>query len=403
MQERSRSAADHRDTVKAFVANEGRDPRFQDELRLLRPILEGAAVLYVVDASSRFQPSHEAEMEILRWTGQSGMALINRTRERDHTEEWRPILEQFFNVVRTFNAHDAGFHDRMNLLRSFRELREDWRATMDRAIEIMEREWKSRRERCCRIMSEFLIQSLSHVEKERLVEATDPSSLRAKLDERYRKSLKKFESSARSEVEAIYQHRKLSLDDGKLPLLETDLFSEAASSAFGLKPAQLARRGAAWGTAIGGSIDLMVGGLSFFLGAAIGAVAGGAGFYFGGGHVARTWNTKSRLTKMLTPGDSGEFQCLGPVVSPRFAWILCDRALVHYRAVRGRSHARQGEFEIEPTEDGESRIVATLPKASRDALDLVFQSVVKQSLKGSVPRKTWDRMTEVMDEILRQL
>src|SRR5690606_31953060 len=56
--------------VRAFVEEfAGRD-EFPDEVELLRPIPDGAGILYVVDASSRLEPSNEAEMEILRWTGQ---------------------------------------------------------------------------------------------------------------------------------------------------------------------------------------------------------------------------------------------------------------------------------------------------------------------------------------------
>lgn len=403
MQERSESAADHRDAVKSFVAKFEGQARFEDEVRLLKPILEGAAVLYVVDASSRFQPSHEAEMEILRWTGQSGMALINRTRDRDFSEEWRPILEQFFNVVRTFNAHRAGFPDRMNLLRSFRELREDWRASMDRAIEIMEREWRSRRDRCARVVGDFLIQSLSHVELIRLAEGADKSTLRESLDSRYRSSLKGREENCRAEVEAIYQHRRVSRDPSALMLYEEDLFSDASFRAFGLRPAQLARYGAAWGAAVGGGIDLMVGGLSFFLGAGIGALAGGAAGYFGGTHVAKTWNSKSAITRWLTPGDSGEFLCMGPVKSPRFAWVLADRAFVHYKFVRDRSHARQDVLQLPEADDQARGIASALPAGLRDALDRVFRAVIKEALNDRASPKTGSRMYQVLALIFEEI
>ena len=82
---------------------------FGDEVALLEPILDGAGILYVVDASSHLEPSNEAEMEILRWTGQPAMALINRVRRRDHAAEWRPTLTQFFHIVREFDAHGAMF------------------------------------------------------------------------------------------------------------------------------------------------------------------------------------------------------------------------------------------------------------------------------------------------------
>src|SRR5690606_36110239 len=133
--------------VRAFVEEfAGRD-EFPDEVELLRPILDGAGILYVVDASSRLEPSNEAEMEILRWTGQPAMALINRVRARDHAEEWRPTLRQFFHIVREFDAHRAVFADRVALLRGFREIRPEWSAPIDEAVGAMEREWAERRRR----------------------------------------------------------------------------------------------------------------------------------------------------------------------------------------------------------------------------------------------------------------
>ena len=44
---------------------------------LLTPILEGAGILYVVDAGAPYRENYEAEMEILRWTGRPSMAVIN--------------------------------------------------------------------------------------------------------------------------------------------------------------------------------------------------------------------------------------------------------------------------------------------------------------------------------------
>ena len=34
-------------------------------------------------------------------------------RSRDHADEWRPTLRQFFHIVREFDAHAAHFADRL--------------------------------------------------------------------------------------------------------------------------------------------------------------------------------------------------------------------------------------------------------------------------------------------------
>src|SRR5690606_37116271 len=46
-----RGAGARADVVREFVAAHEQDPRFRDECELLRPIMDGAGILYVVDGS----------------------------------------------------------------------------------------------------------------------------------------------------------------------------------------------------------------------------------------------------------------------------------------------------------------------------------------------------------------
>ena len=69
------------DALSAFVAAHARDPDFENECRLLRPVLEeNACILYVVDGSSPLSPHYLAEMELLRLSGRRRLALINSSR-----------------------------------------------------------------------------------------------------------------------------------------------------------------------------------------------------------------------------------------------------------------------------------------------------------------------------------
>ncbi len=55
--------ADERpERVRAFVRAHRDDPMFADEVELLRPIMEGAGILYVVDGAKPYGPEYEAEM-----------------------------------------------------------------------------------------------------------------------------------------------------------------------------------------------------------------------------------------------------------------------------------------------------------------------------------------------------
>ena len=67
--ERGASAADRPRLVAELVSDPDAPRRFPDECELLRPVVEGAGILYVVDGGVPFGPEYEPEMEILRWTG----------------------------------------------------------------------------------------------------------------------------------------------------------------------------------------------------------------------------------------------------------------------------------------------------------------------------------------------
>ncbi|MEQ8663214.1 MAG: GTPase, partial [Gammaproteobacteria bacterium] len=124
LQEHEQSASRRAEVVAAFVAAHAGGARFHDECELLRPILAGAGILYVVDGALPYGREYEAEMEILRWTGQPRMALINPMGRHDHVDEWRRALNQYFSIVRVFDAVHADFGKRIELLRAFRQLGE---------------------------------------------------------------------------------------------------------------------------------------------------------------------------------------------------------------------------------------------------------------------------------------
>ena len=400
MSERSFSAMDHPEVVASFIRDHQAGPRFQDEVRLLQPILDGASVLYVVDASGPPQPSNEAEMEILRWTGRPGMALINQTGQRDHSEAWRPYLEQFFNVVRRFDAQGADFEDRMALLRGFREVREDWTEALDEAIGVMGRERRHRRDRAASVVAEFVVRALSHVERRRLGDDDDPAALRAELEQSYLERLRCAEAEARADIEKVYRHRRVTREASELALHEADLFSDASWRAFGLTRTQLAQYGAAWGGAIGAAVDMMVGGLSFFIGAAVGAATGGLTGFLGGTKVARTWGSKSKLARSVFPGETGRYLAMGPATSPRFAWMLLDRALVHHASVCDRAHARRDALTIPDLDAEPEGVAATLEGGLRSAIDRELQRVLKLSLRGRSAAEPERRLRDLLTEAM---
>ncbi|MFN7671899.1 MAG: DUF3482 domain-containing protein [Planctomycetota bacterium] len=383
LQARARTVAERPAAVAAFVREfKGRDD-FVDEVRLLEPIVAGGSHIYVVDASARHEPSSEAEMEILRWTGQPGMAVINRTGARDHGAEWRSVLTQFFQVVRDFDAHAATFRDRLGLLRAFREVKPEWRDAMDRVMFTMRAEWQRRGDVAVAAIAGLLVGVIGMVEKRSIGDGDDPAKLADELRAKWCERVRTQEQAARQAVEAAFGHARLARDEAAAQLLATDVFSAQSEQAFGLTREQLAVAGLKWGAAAGLAIDLLTLNPTL-VGAVAGTVVGGVAGFFGSQLLPKVWSERSKLTRLLFPGQFGRFVAVGPATSPQFAWSLLDRALVHLAAVRGRSHARQDKLVLG---DGKQGVVAGLPAGQRAAIDAALRQVLEAAKRGVVGDK----------------
>jgi hypothetical protein len=89
------------------------------------------------------------------------------------------------------------------------------------------------------------------------------------------------------------------------------------------------------------------------------------------------------------------------VNNARYAWVLVDRAFVHYRAVRDRSHARRDALGRNEVASG---IAAELPRAWRDPLDAALRRVMKEALGSRAPSPDARRELEArLLDVLRQL
>lgn len=336
LQEHERGANLRAEVVREFLAAHEHGERFHDECQLLRPILAGAGILYVVDGAHPFGQEYESEMEILRWTGQPRMALINRIGPGDHVAEWRRALNQYFSIVREFDAQHADFSKRLELLRAFRELDERhgaWAAAMERAATLLEQDRRQREHRTAHEIADLLVEVLSMSESAPAPEGSNEAELAGRLIENLKKRVRERELLARREVQELYRHATLQMQEVPIDVLQNDIFSERSFAVFGLSPAQLAMTGAATGALAGGAIDLAVGGASLLLGAGLGALVGGIGTLLG----------SSRLARVAVLGTplGGYRVSVGPISSPNFPWVMLGRALLHYRLTSERNHARR--------------------------------------------------------------
>jgi hypothetical protein len=390
MRAREGSAASRPRIVEEFVHAFRDREEFGYERKLLTPILEGAGILYVVDASRPYRPNYEAEMEILRWTGRPRMALLNTIGTENHVDEWRRALDQYFSIVRVFDAQGSTFEDRIGLLRAFRELREDGRGAIDGAIAELEADWKRRGRQSAAQIADFLIDALTFTLEWPIEEGQSVDARRDEWLEKFRDALRKRERDERDAVETIYRHDRLDRSESELGFaaFENDLFGDTTWRVLGLDTWQLVRAGVIGGAAVGGVLDLSVGGASFLAGSLIGGVVGGLSSYYGATSVAQV--------EMLGRRLGGPVARIGPLKNPNFAWLLLDRALLHHRSVIRRAHARRDTFVI--GDDGRRGLVARLDASEQNRLSRAF-SVIQRS-GGEVAYEARDELVDRIEELL---
>jgi hypothetical protein len=316
---------------------------FVEECELLGPVLEGAAILYVVDGSMPFRENIMAEVEILRWTGRPRMALVNRSASGEHLAAWHAALSPAFSTVRNFDAHAASFRERLQLLALFRELVEPWRAPLGRAVERLTEEQARRMGESALTIASLIVDAVTHtVELEAGADGlTRPEQ--AAVEQRFLDDLRELEQNARGQIERLYRHHRVTTESAPLerPAFDRDLFSERVWHSLGLSAGQLISAYSVAGATAGGTLDVFVGGASFFAGTLLGAALGGATALWQLGarafDVTAVQSIGERLRK--TSGPARRYR-VGPHQHPNFPFVVFDRALLHHQAIRYRAHAQ---------------------------------------------------------------
>ena len=325
------SADKRHEVVQAFINEHKKDERFNDEIELLEPIMAGAGIIYVVDGSKPYGEEYEAEMEILRWTGQPSMALINHIDETDYSEEWKRALGHYFKMVRTFNPMKATFPQHLLLLESIAQLKEEWIAPVGQSIILFKQYHEQMFEQSASSITQLIHHSLSHIEELALMHDDATVEEREEIQSNYKMQLRTYEQEAQKMIEKIWNHDHLQKVQELLLFEGMDLFSKESASIFGLTRKELLITGATGGAVTGAGVDLLLGGSTLLLGSAIGALVGGSGAFFG-------FNELSDV-KVLGQKIGKKYLKTGPIKNVNFPYILLNRALFHATKVASRSHA----------------------------------------------------------------
>jgi len=381
MRQHETTADRHAEVVRRFVETHRGEEVFAEECELLQPIIDGAGILYVVDGSVPFGEEYEPEMEILRWTGQPSMALINPIGPADYIGPWKAALGQYFKVVRVFDAVMAEFEKRIDLLRAFGQLQEEWRESLERAVRCLQHDRERQRRFAARAIADGLASMLSLQVEEKLTSRDKFDSLRSEIEARFQEGLRSLEQRCRDEVETVYSHRRIDRREAALTQLDEDLFAEKTWLVFGLRKRELMATGAMGGAASGAVVDAQLGGMSFLLGAALGAGIG----------AALGWWTADRLVKvrLLDIPLGGKKLVAGPTRNRSFPHVVFNRARHHHFLVARRNHSLRGELALSEHPDD---ALPPLSKNHRSELERRFE----QLRKGSEGPDTLEGLVDVI-------
>ena len=367
-----------------FVQRHRDDRHFVNEVRLLEPVIEGAVILYVVDTSQPMEPRHEAEMEILRLTGATRVALLNHTGDPVHLGAWEARLRQHFSTVIEFDAHKADFANRIDVLDALAKIDVRHKTQLQKAIKAFARDRDQKLDNTARIIADLISDVLPRRVAARIKDASKlgMEELRNELEGRFRDEISRRERLAHRDIVKTFEHRLVSMEEGaERGLLIDDLFVDETWSILGLRGWRLLATAAGAGALAGGKFDAVVGGASWGLGALIGAGVGG-GLAFAGSKSAPRIDVKLPFMQQAIAGAE---LIAGPVRHENFPWILLERAVGVFTSVSRRAHARRdcetlnaGELAARLKSQGAS--VDDLPDDTRRRWAKVFGAIRKGRL-----------------------
>ena len=372
------NAADRVERVREFVAAfEGTDD-FVEERRLLAPVLEGAAILYVVNGEEPFRKNYETEMEVLRYTGQPAMALINRSASARHVEDWQRALNQYFKLVRLFDAHSVTWRERRRLLEAFATLEPRWETAIEEAVGALQAQEDRRRYQAANIITNMMVDAVTLHLSVVLPDELALEHEKKRLEREYHDKLRAIEAKAHRQLAKVYLHR---LGDYELESdvafgTGDDLFAKETWDVMGLSPKALLTLTTLTGAAAGGAVDAAVGFASVFTGTVLGGLGGfGVGVYELTRRFASASNILDQAKNVILPPEDGHPVRVGPHPSLNFPFVLLSRAIAHFDRVVAWAHARK---ELPPIDEHSPKFLDKIDAATKRKLSRILATIRKR-------------------------
>jgi Domain of unknown function (DUF3482)/50S ribosome-binding GTPase len=321
--------------IRDFIATHKKHPDFQDDCRLLQPLLRGAGIIFVVDGSRPLRNMDKAEMEILRLTGCPRMAIINcKDEETAWLGKWQSEFRKHFNSIRLFNSCQATYQERIELLESLKGIDQELQPVLSKVVTAFKEDWQQRNTQVVELLLGFLEEGLLYRRSVSFKTGVNEEALKKELHEKYEHFLRKREKKCQGQMRTLYKHNIFNLELPPQSILEEDLFAEKTWEFLGLNSSQLIMAGALSGAAVGAGVDVAAAGLSFGIFSTIGGLVGAAGTALKG----KKFLAGTRLLGMRL--DTQQIQ-VGPVKNIQLLFVLLDRQLLFYSHIINWAHGRR--------------------------------------------------------------
>lgn len=338
LQARAASADERAEAVNSFIRDEQCRADFPEEVMLLEPIMAGAAILYVVDGSRPYGAEYEAEMEILRWTGQASMALINPIENEEHVAAWQQALGQYFKVVRVFNAMQADFEKLLSVLDAFSHIKEDWQQDIRQLIAAYKQERSEQLQQAARLLAELLIRVCACQVSQKVPDKSAAEKLKPILEKQFLAEVSATEQRYHRSLRDLLHYDNLQYSAAELEVPD-ELFDTEKWIVWGLNRQQLTTAAMMAGAATGAAVDIALAGSSLMLGALGGGLLGAASVWLGADQLA-----EFRMLGLPVGGFEARY---GPVRNRNFPYVIIARYLFMLDALLKRTHASREALEIQ--------------------------------------------------------
>lgn len=378
-----KNARQHNNPAQAFLLVSDHHRRYPFDCEILKGIANGAAVIHVVNPAREPIEEDEWEAEIFHLCINPRVGLLNRRRtESGIHQKWGPLMNRYMNTWREFDACQAVFADRIEILEVLTIAVPGSSPQMREVIQALTEEWETR----LSDLATAILANLREAVKLQVVESYgetrgDQEAAKARAERKVRENVTGIEKDFRCKAREMFRHT----EEHWLPdkLLKLGLFDEEVWQVFGFRKSTIVIACVVASAGIGLLVDIATGGGTVGIGALIGGLSGGAVAYLSADKVVDIQLPGFRVGPFRIPGGriGGVSLKAGIERRSKLPGILLDRTTCYAVAAARWSHGYRPESPGTCSTDEAWKITEVLEKSGEAAR---FQALIE----------LWHRSTE---------